>query len=253
MKKRGQVTTFMIVGFVILILVVLIFSLRRAGVGMTSNEYLQTNLEDVKTVINDCIDKETLSVVDLIGKQGGYLNPTSYRMYNGYKVAYLCGNIPDTDLCMNQMVSQTQIENELANNLKLNLPYCVNIDQLSKRLFFPEISVGDLDVKTTIDKEAIVYEINYPITLKKGDSKVELTTYKKSVNVPLGKLLDTTYDIVNSEATNGVFFDVPYMLANRGRVEIFKDQPYPDKIYKLNVRDSNYIFQFAIQNEGENE
>lgn len=253
MNKRGQVTTFMIVGFVILVIFILIFSVRRAGIGVSPKTYLETNLEDLKSTIDNCIEEETTNVVELIGKQGGYLNPSTYKLYNGYKVAYLCYNLPNSDLCMNAMISEADIEKQLADNLRANLPYCIDINGLSGKMFFPEISVGDLDVQTTIEEEAIVYEINYSIVLKKGETTVELPKYNKAVAVPLGKLLDVTYEIVNTEARDGVFFEVPYMLANRGRVEIFKDQPYPDKVYRLNARDSDYVFQFAIQNEGEHE
>ena len=65
MNKRGQVTTFMIVGFVILVIFVLIFSVRRAGIGVSPQTYLETNLEDLKNIIDDCIEKETTDIVEL--------------------------------------------------------------------------------------------------------------------------------------------------------------------------------------------
>ena len=254
MKKRGQITTFMIVGLVILIIFVLLFSIRRSGFGMKSQDYLESSAEDIKSKINDCVEKDTKEILNLLGKQGGYLNPLSYRMYNGYRVAYLCNNIPGTDQCANAMVNTADIEKQLADYLKANLPSCVNINSLGKSLLSTyDISSSTLDVTTSIQEESIIFEIDPKITLKKADATLTIPAYKKAVSLPLGLLLDTTYDIVNEEARVGVFFEVPYMLANRGKVEVFKDQPYPDKIYVLNARDSDYIFQFAIESEGENE
>lgn len=254
MNKRGQVTTFMIVGLVILIIFILLFSIRRSGFGMKSQDYLQSSADDIKSKVNDCIDKDTKEILDLIGKQGGYLNPGASIMYNGYKVPYLCFNIPDTDQCANAMVNTADIEKQLADYLKSNLPACIDINNLGKDLFSTyDVSSGTLDVTASVEKESVVFEIDPQITLKKADATLTIPAYKKAVSVPLGLLLDTTYDIVNDEASNGVFFEDVYMIANRGAVEIYKDQPYPDKIYSLNARNSDYKFIFAIESEGQNE
>lgn len=254
MRKRGQVTSFMIVGLVILIIVVLLFGLRRAGIGVKSEDFLQNNLDDIKKNIDTCIEEQTAEMLDILGKQGGYLNPTKYKMYNGYRVAYLCYNVPDTDQCANAMINTADIEKQLASYLNVNLPSCIQVDKLGKGFLSNyDAEAGTLDTKAIITNDAIIFDINYPITLKKGDASLTMSSYPKSVNVPLGLLLDTTYDIVNNEAKYGVFFEVPYMLAERGAVEIYKDQPYPDKIYVLNARDSKYIFQFGIESEGAHE
>ena len=54
-----------------------------------------------------------------------------------------------------------------------------------------------------------------------------------------------------SHASLGEFDSLPYMLGRRGAIEIETIKPYPDTIYILNKRNSNYIFQFAIQGEEE--
>ena len=69
MKKRGQVTTFMIVGLVILIIFILLFSIRRTGFGMKSQDYLESSADDIKSKINDCVDRDTKEILDLLGKQ----------------------------------------------------------------------------------------------------------------------------------------------------------------------------------------
>jgi len=254
MKKRGQVTTFMIVGLVILIIFILLFSIRRTGFGMKSQDYLESSADDIKSKINDCVDRDTKEILDLLGKQGGYLSPSSYLLYNGYNVAYLCNNIPDTDQCANAMINTADIENQLSDYIKANLRECMQKDALGAGFLSTyEIIRGDTEVKTTIEENAVIFTIDPKITMKKGDSSLTIQEYSKSVNLPLGLLLDTTYEIVNNEAQYGVFFNNEYMLAKRGAVEIYKDQPYPHKVYVLNARDSDYIFQFAIESEGANE
>ena len=255
MRKRGQVTTFMIVGLVILIIFVLLFAVRRSGFGIKAQDYLQSSADDIKSKIDSCIEKNAMDVLDLIGKQGGYLNPSdnTYLMYNGYRVAYLCFNIPNTDQCANAMVNKADIEKQLNDYLGKNIQNCVQTNLGKSLLSTYDMSTSKINIRTTIEKNSVSFEVDPGITLTKGTSSLVIPAYKKAVSVPIGLLLDTTYFIVNEEADKGVFFEVPYMLSERGAVEVYKDQPYPDKIYILNARNSDYKFQFAIQSEGENE
>jgi len=39
------------------------------------------------------------------------------------------------------------------------------------------------------------------------------------------------------------------MLGHRGQFVIDKKRPYPDKLYILKSKDSDYVFQFFVQGE----
>ena len=68
MKKRGQVTTFMIVGLVILIIFVILFMLRDSileGIkgAEGTKQILNGVVEEMDFKIADCIDKEADSAI----------------------------------------------------------------------------------------------------------------------------------------------------------------------------------------------
>ncbi len=250
MEKRGQVTTFMIIGFVVVIIIVLIFGLRQAGIGINPHDYLDSKISSLDKEVKSCVDSQLQVALDKIGKQGGLLEVSNYRMHNGNKVNYLCYNIPNAPECLNNMIFVNDVEKDLEDYLNYYLPQCIDLDSMSQEFFFPEYKSADLTTNVEIRKESVVVTVNYPVTLIRGDQEATLKDIHESMDVPLGKLLDTTYDIVNSEARDGLFFSVPYMIANRGDVEIFVDQEeYPDKVYILNERNSDYIFEFAIEGE----
>ncbi len=240
----------MIIGFVIILVIALVFSLRQAGIGVKPADYLSSKIEDVNKQIKECNKEKLIEVLDILGRQGGSLEPSSYRRHNGYKVNYLCSNIPLRPECLNNMLFVEDIENEIEEYLDFNVPICTNLDRISQQLFFPEIKSAKFVSDVEIRQDSIFVKINYPVSLVKGNEEVTLKDFSQSVSVPLGNLLDVTYDVVNEEAKSGIFLNLPYMIANRGEVEIFVDQKeYPDKIYVLNERNSDYVFQFAVQGE----
>ena len=64
------------------------------------------------------------------------------------------------------------------------MPYCFNANDLSKSLFFPDVEVGNLNIKTTIEEQAVIFDIDYP--------------YIKEVIVVNDCSIDNTKQIVES-------------------------------------------------------
>ncbi|MDD5133700.1 MAG: hypothetical protein PHD81_00960 [Candidatus Nanoarchaeia archaeon] len=248
MDKRGQVTIFIILGFVILILIILILSLRDVGYGISPQKYLDNKINIIQDDVKSCVESYAKTALINMGNQGGSINPGKYVLYEGRKVQYLCSAIPGSVQCLNLMPSNKNIEKELDNFLNTNVPDCIDINKFKEQYSFPEIKIEkSFQAVSSINKTNVVIKVSYPITLVKGTTQVSLSDITETIDIPLGQLLDTTYDIIDSEARTGTFFNLQYMLANRGEVEIYKDTPYPDKVYVLNARDSDYKFYFAIE------
>jgi len=247
--KRGQVTLFIILGIVILVVIALIFGLRNIiGIGIGTDKFLSLKMGPLIDDLNRCIQEKADDGIVLIGKQGGTLKPIKYRMYNGNKVNYLCYNIIGDERCSNRMVLLTDMERELNDYLQFELANCVDTRALAKKLFY-KVNVGKLRVDTRILRDNVVVDVKYPITISKGTATLTQEDFSQTINRPLGDLYNTVYDIIDSETTSGQFLQLPYMLAKRGSVEINIDKPYPDKVYILNKKNDNYIFQFAVEGE----
>ena len=251
MAKRGQVTTFIIVGIVLLIVIILALFARDFGVGVAPKKYLESNLEPVEDEVGRCADDIALKGLNLIGSQGGDMNPSNYKLNDGNKIKYLCLNIQNDKRCMNILDPLSNIEKQLNDFMNFEMNKCVDLNKFKGFFERYDIKSGNPKIEARILDDNVLINVDYPITLTKEGQKITLPKVVRKVDVPLGSLYGDVYNIVQSHASLGEFDSLPYMLGRRGEVEIETLKPYPDTIYILNKRNSNYIFQFAIQGEEE--
>lgn len=248
MDKRGQVTVFIIVGVVILILAALVLYLRETGRVAVPAVFLgaEAKKERIEQNLGECVQDAVRPTLELAAKQGGDLTPLAYRMYNGNKVAYLCMDIPGKDECYNIMPPLNVLEAKLAANIKTQIDNCVD-----RGLLEGDVKGSrELTVKMSMRRDSIVVDTRYDVTFVNGNIEIPIGTVKTVVgNIPFAELYDVAHDAVNAEASTGDFEQLFYMLAKRGRYEIRVDRPYPDKIFIINKKDSDFTFEFAVQGE----
>ena len=253
MKKRGQVTTFMIVGLVILIIFVILFMLRDSileGIkgAEGTKQILNGVVEEMDFKIADCIDKEADAAIITLGKQGGTFTLTNFRDFTGEKINYLCFGMPDSDKCSNSGLTRIELENELTNYLTPRVKNCVNIESFRDDQRY-EMQVGDFEFKTNIFDKSVLFNITYPITLKRKEIEAKVFGFSKTVESPLGLIQNVVSDILNIESEFGSFDNVMYTLSKKSEFTIIQKRPIPDTIYVITHRDYPYEFQFAIKGE----
>jgi len=250
MKKRAQVTVFIILGIIILAAIALLFYARsRIFFGTPTPERLEIELDLIKKQVEDCIQEISPEYIERIGLQGGYLitHPGTYRLYNNYPVSYLCYNQPGKPTCTNRMLLLKDMEEDLSKHINSGLARCINLQEFKKYGY--DIQTGTRKVTVEIGKENVIVSLNYPITIKKDTVEVSVSEFSAIFNYPLGRLYDVSLDIIDGETEFGEFDQLIYMLAKRGQYVIDKQRPYPDKLYISKTKDSPYIFQFFIEGE----
>jgi len=251
--KRGQVTLFVILGIVIVVASFLVFYLKtNLFLFNPTVEDLNDQIANIQTHVSGCIARVGEEPLRRIGLQGGYLGASegTYRMYNDSTINYLCFNMEGRPQCMNRMLLKTEMEKELEDNIDFMLRSCLDVQGFRKFGGF-DIIEGEWKSDVDIRNNDIIIKLDYPLTLKSKRSDVEITVneFYKEFDYPLGYLYDSSQKIVEVEAIYGEFDQMIFMLQEKGKIRIDKKRPYPDKIYIMNVRDSDYVFQFAIQGE----
>lgn len=254
MRKRGQVTAFVILGIVIVALVLMLLYFKtNVFIFTPSQEDLNKVMSDVRKDIISCIGKVGEDPIRRIALQGGYLSTPegTYRLYDDTTISYLCYNMEETPICRNRMLRLSDMETQLDEAIDFALSTCIDVQSLKKWGSFEINAPEKWEVKTTINPESVMVEVDYPVTLTSGKSEAVLSEDKftKVFNYPLGELYKVSQNIVDTESTYGEFDQLGYMLAYHGMYRIEKNRPYPDKLYIMNKQDSNYKFQFAIQGE----
>ena len=248
--KRGQATSFVVLGLVILAVVILLVYLRGQFIfgPVTTQKLEDKGLTPIKNHITACVDKVAPDYFERIGLQGGYLStpPDTFKKMEGVPISYLCYNIEGENACYNRYLTVENMEEQLANAIKEGLSGCINLKGFAKGA---DLSVGALNVAVDIGSYESLITVEMPIKIQKGDVFVEANDFSTTLDVPLGALFDVARDIIEVEATIGEFDQLAYMLIHKGQFVIDKKKPYPDKLYILTSKDSDYVFQFFVQGE----
>lgn len=254
MKKRGQVTVFVIIGIVIVIVAALVlYSRTNVFLINPTSEDLNSKLDDINSHVLKCLAEASEPPIKQIGLQGGYLSTSqdTFRLYNDTSVSYLCYSIPNSPLCMNRMLRRSDMERQLSSAVDISLEKCLDVQSFKKFGSFDILTPKHWVVDTKIGSDMVVVNLKYPIRLKSSKSSVEVSVddFTKSFNYPLGYLYEVSQEILDYETEFGEFDQMIYMLAKKGQVRIDKKRPYPDKLYILSRYNDGYVFQFMVQGE----
>ena len=87
LNKRGQVAIFVIVGIVIVSVIVVVFLAIKNPTLTRSSEF------EPSQFINLCVRESASETLSLMIPQGGFVDPSDYKIYKDIKVPYLCKNV----------------------------------------------------------------------------------------------------------------------------------------------------------------
>jgi|SRR3989338_5492232 len=247
-NKRGQITIFVIIGVVLLILVGLGYYLYNVqGLGIAPQIFLGNQMQPVKENAMECINSVSDDVLNNFGLRGGVLSPDNYLLYKGDMIAYLCSNLPG-DNCLNHLRTKKQIEDEMMDAITTGMNDCVDKNLVGGFLAGYDYNFGSISSVVEILDDRILVNVDYPVTMSKSEITQTLDPlFLNRDDIPLGGMYDVVYDILQQRAVGGDFETIPYMLENRGEFEIMVDKPYPDEVYIIKPKAKDYTFQFAIE------
>ncbi len=255
MQKRGQIAVFVIIGIVLLILIALIFVGRKEfGFGISKIVFLKNKIDPLQKNIQDCVDKSIDTNGKLFAKQGGDFGPSRYVLYENIKVKYLCYNIQNSNKCINMMPTFETMTEQLSKKINDDVNNCINKDLFKSGLSYDVITNGELETEIQTIGDSVKVIVKYDVTLSKDESEQKLGNVEKEIELPLKELYDVTFDVVNNHAGTGFFDQLLYMLEKKGKYEINVDKSpslgnVGDIIYKINKKNSNFEFWFAIEGE----
>ncbi len=254
MKKRGQVSYFVLVGVLLLVFFFSLnyirnVSLERVKVDSELVNEKRFEKKPLDRYVISCIDIVSYPIIKLLMEQGGTLNLSEkdFVWYYNEKYRYFCYN-QHTHGCVNAIFLRQEMEKELQNRIKQGLESCINLDVFREKGY--KVDTGTLNVTVRIGVEEVRVILDYPITLKKAGSTIKQSMFSSNIDIPLGKLYALANEIVNSEIEFGFFDQNDFMMKHGAHILIEKHRPYPDIVYKLTIIGrENYSFLFALQGE----
>ena len=225
-KKRGQVTFFVIIALVIVAVVLVVFLFPRINVF--------TEELNPSSFLRNCIENDVKSTVNVLSKQGGYFLPDNFYTYEGKRIQYLCYTDELYKPCVvQQPLLVSHVEEEIGNQVKTKANQCAEelVGQYERRGFDVERRPSEINVNIIQGK--IVVDFISPMTIRKENTQT-FEKFAVGLDSELYELLMTAVSIIQYEAIYGDSETTLYL------------QYYPNlRIDKIRRDDGNTIYKLS--------
>ncbi|MEK6823592.1 MAG: hypothetical protein AABY06_01025 [Nanoarchaeota archaeon] len=141
---------------------------------------------EIQNFVQECLDDSLEKVIYRIGENGGYYFPSKISTPLLDVPYYLKNN-------QNLMPSKEEIQDQISRGIEKELFLCVENSAL-----FPEyeITKGKMVIETKIEQERVLVDVNYPLTIIKGESKSKIEDFNSEVPVRLGIVYDAVAEFI---------------------------------------------------------
>tara|TARA_B100000315_G_C14558391_1_gene579309 strand:+ start:1150 stop:1968 length:819 start_codon:yes stop_codon:yes gene_type:complete len=231
-KKRGQITLFIMLGVVLVILFSIFFYVinysKESTIGLEVEETFGRDIKDINLFVETCFDSKVKSGLDLLGKQGGYIKfPENFLFLQTSQT-----NIP---LHYNEgnehLPSLEDMQNSLAGYINESVLDCLNDFLFFKEKGF-EFSDTEMAIDVTISENAVNIQLNYPVSIKDNDNNIfKLPPFNKNTPMKLKKMHEFAEKAIDAIKD---YDDVNY------------PEPYPDFVTNqqdyINILSSSGLF-----------
>lgn len=240
MRKKGQVTIFIIVAVVIVALGVLTYMFY---------PQIKTTLgfgeKNPPAFIQSCLEEKIRDSVEIISSQGGSMEPEFYFNYLGDKIEYLCYVKSYYKTCVvQQPMLKKHIEEEISAEIQEEADACFDAmkENFEKKDYSVDLKKGEMYIELLPEK--IVVGFNHKLSLTK-DATEKYDSFKVVLNNNLYERVAIADSIINWEASYGDSEVTMYMDYYHDLKVEKKKQSDGTTIYILTDRDSRDKFQFA--------
>lgn len=241
-KCRGQVSIFIIVGIVLLLIIGMGYYLLRStssvvsGLGLGNQEVSQ-----VKNYIESCIYDELVTGAYILANKGGYIYEYNHTFDTYFEqVAY--GLIDDQDVSPSLAFSESELSKFIHDHIRSCTLDLVNSSQYD--VLFHEPAAD-----TKILQNKIVADVKYKAEIIKKNKVSVISDFKVSVPIELGYSMDIRDDIISELKNENI--DLNRLSLYDAEVDIM---PYDSNIVAYAIVQNSTInqnrplvFKFAVE------
>lgn len=229
--KRGQVTVFILLGILIIVIAGgIYYTVSRQNQAIEPKEKeVPSQAQSVNLYIRLCVNKVLENGVNLIGRQGGYIeipqDPVGVGEFKNYLPLSLNSKIvywyykADNNVDFIQKPSIDSMEQEVTNYIDNNLMNCLG--EFNEYQGF-KVRKGKLSVLVDIQKSKVVTRVDFPVRIEKGDFNFDFDTFYGEYNAPLGELFEIAEKVYDKEQEDyflekktldmmSVYDEIPYV------------------------------------------
>jgi len=240
MGKRGQVTIFIIIAIVIVVIGVLIYAFYPQ-----IQSLIKPGSKNPAAFMQTCLEDEIEDTVEILSLQGGSVDPEHYSLYQNEKIEYLCYiNEYYLPCVVQQPMLKQHIESEIVNEISPVVDACFEDLKESYEDQGYNVNIETGDIITELLPENIVTTLTHKLTLIRGDTE-RYETFRIVLNNNLYELIGNANSILSWETNYGDAAPSTYMDYYHDLKVEKKKQDDGTKIYVLTDRNTKNKFQFA--------
>jgi len=211
MQKRGQVTTFIVLGLLVLLGAGLLFYLtgtRQARLATTSLE-TQLSFEQLtpEAYVQFCVEQTASKALFYLGFIGGDIQPDPNPFYFRYDDHYMLPYWYYKG--KSYLPTKTEAEkNYLSRYVDTKLKSCLDWTNL------PQYDITESNVKTTttIGASDVTFLIDYPVTVsQEGRSRQLEPQYTTTIKLRLNEILTIAKIIIDKEVEDDLYIHWDYL------------------------------------------
>jgi len=189
MEKRGQVSIFIVLGIIVLVVIGGSIYLTREP-----DRVIESSIQGdpVRKHVEECLDLVSLRGLELIGIYGGYTDGEGKDV-----LSYLNGNLESVywlDESSLKAPKFSDIREEFERFIEKDMGECVNFGLFEDY----EIIEGEVDVNVEFDEKVFV-EVEWPLEIKKEDVEYKLNTFFSDYDLDMRKIYKLAYGIAETE------------------------------------------------------
>jgi len=235
--KKGQITIFVVIGFVLLIIVGILIFINKVSKEVPPGEEIEYTFEEskVKQHIEFCLASIAEEGLRKLGDSGGYIHPEEYGFVaigdmptsssavafspeSDYVIPYWY-YMKSSNKCLDCYFSSGQppiektggtrsVEYQLAYYINNNLDKCVDFSQF-KEFEVKEDDDSEVNSEVVVGESRVVVSAEYPLKIiGESNSVQEISDFEASLDLNLKKFFDIADEIMSIVKRQGFFEQV---------------------------------------------
>ena len=241
-NKKAQIAIWVVIAISIVAIIGLLFVFSKKPIGAG------IDISDPKGRMEKCAKDAVNEAAEIILRQGGFVEPKNYKLYQNNKVTYLCENTGNFKPCINQHpLLLNEIKKEIVQYSYPIIEFCFNDvkEEFEKRKY--SASFAETKLNISLGGDRIYLNIEKDIELKKNDAISRYEEFNVEINNPTYDLAKVAIEIAGQESKYCYFEYVGYMILYP-RFDIKKfTMSDSTKIYTIKDKYSNKEMNIAIR------
>lgn len=197
--KKAQITAFIILGIIILGVAGIVIYVRQLTPVAPEAPQVPLDVQSVQTFVDSCLERVGENALLIVGLQGGHVAlPDRYLQTELLTIPYFYYGGERS------IIELENVSRQINYYLRLFLPRCLEGFKTFRMQGY-EVSSDDITSETIFGEEETIINLNYPLTLRRGDAVLKLANFSTKIAVPYKSLYSIATQIADQQnRSNGM-------------------------------------------------